>query len=350
MDHTEISRLAEAAQIIRTWCAENRRPLPWRLDPTPYHVWVSEIMLQQTRIETVIPYYYRFIAALPTVEALAVAPEEQLLKLWEGLGYYSRVRNMGKAARVLAAEYGGELPRSAEVLRKLPGIGEYTAGAIASIAYGEPEPAVDGNVLRVLARLFASPEDVMLPAVRKKAAESLRRVYPTGRDAALLTEGLMELGELICTPGGAPACARCPVSALCRAHERGIEAELPVRSGAKARRIEEKTVLIIACGDRRAIAKRGEKVLLANMWELPNLPGHLSLEEVADRLEKAGAAPLSVEPCGAAKHVFSHVEWHMTGYRVAVASPIAGLTFETPEVIRAQYAVPAAFRFYLDRL
>jgi len=345
-----VDRLAEAAENIIAWCAANRRPLPWRQDPTPYHIWVSEIMLQQTRIEAAIPYYGRFLAAFPTVEALAAAPEEQVLKYWEGLGYYGRARRLREAAQKLVADCGGELPRTAAELRKLPGIGAYTAGAVASLAYGEPEPAVDGNVLRVLARLFASDEDVLLPAVRARAEDELRRVYPTGRDAALLTEGLMELGETVCVPNGEPDCARCPVAALCLAREAGRQQQLPVRTGAKARRVEEITVLLLFCGGQAAVRKRAGKGLLAGMWELPNLPGRLTAEEVCARLAADGAAAETITPCGEAKHVFTHLEWHMTGYHVRLAAPLAGFTYAAPDEIRRDYAVPSAFRFYLKQL
>jgi len=350
MNEKKLRRLSEAAAEIITWCAENRRPLPWRLDPDPYHVWLSEIMLQQTRVETVIPYYSRFLEAFPTVRSLADAPEERVLKLWEGLGYYGRARRLKAAAEKLAAEYGGQLPRRADELRRLPGVGGYTAGAIASIAYGEPEPAVDGNVLRVLARLFAFGEDVLHPSVRRRAEAMLRAVYPSGPDAALLTEGLMELGEVVCTPGGGPDCSRCPVEKLCLARVEGRQGSLPVRSGAKARRVEEITVLILACGEKRAIRRRADAGLLAGMWELPNLPGRLDETALRARLAEAGIAPLSVEPCGETGHVFTHVEWRMTGYHVTLAGPAGDFVFETPETIRASYAVPSAFRFYLKKL
>jgi len=342
-------RLKEATEKIIAWCRGNRRPLPWREDPTPYRVWVSEIMLQQTRIETVIPYYERFMRLFPTVKALAEAPEEQVLKAWEGLGYYSRARHLKKAAEMIVRDLGGELPETAAELRKLPGIGAYTAGAIASIACKKPEPAVDGNVLRVLARLFASDEDVLSPAVRKRAEEALRAVYPSGRDAALLTEGLMELGETVCTVGE-PTCEGCPVSGLCLAKTAGRQGELPVRSGPKERRREELTVLILVCGDKRALRKRGDGGLLAGLWELPNYLGHLDEAALRRRLKEEGLSPLSVEKCGEAKHVFTHKEWHMTGYRVTLSAEAEGYTWETPERVREAYAVPSAFRAFMKKL
>jgi A/G-specific adenine glycosylase len=222
-----------AVPLLVDWCAAVRRPLPWRLEPTPYHVWISEIMLQQTRIEAVIPYYERFLAALPDVAALAAVDDDRLMKLWEGLGYYSRARNLKKAAQQVIERFGGALPATAEELRSLSGIGEYTAGAIASLAFHKPEPAVDGNVLRVLSRLLASKDDVMSPAVRKSVTTQLRDVYPSGERAALLTEGLMELGETVCIPNGEPLCDACPAAALCRARAAGDPTQYPVRSAPK---------------------------------------------------------------------------------------------------------------------
>ncbi|MBR5381176.1 MAG: A/G-specific adenine glycosylase [Oscillospiraceae bacterium] len=345
----QTKRLAEAAEKIIAWCGRHRRPLPWREDPTPYRVWVSEIMLQQTRVETVIPYYERFMRQFPTVKALAEAPEEQVLKAWEGLGYYGRARRLKKAAEKIAAEYGGELPRTAEELRALPGIGDYTAGAVASLACGQPEPAVDGNVLRVLARLFASDADVLSAAVRKRAEDELRAVYPKGKDAALLTEGLMELGETVCTVGE-PACVGCPLASLCLAREQGRQGELPVRNAKIERPVEERTVLILVCGEKRALRRRGDTGLLAGLWELPNFPGRLDEAALRRYLEENGLEPLSLEPLGEAKHVFTHREWHMTGYRVTLPREAEGCTWETPGAIRERYAVPSAFRAFMKKL
>ncbi len=247
-------RVREAASRICEWYAASRRVLPWREDPTPYHTWIAEIMLQQTRIEAVIPYYQRFLESLPDIPSLAAVSEDRLLKLWEGLGYYSRARNLKKAAMLLTENYGGELPASAEELRKLPGIGDYTAGSIASISFGLPEPAVDGNVLRVLSRLLACPDDIAKTAVRRRAAELLREAYPTGREAGVLTEGIMELGETVCLPNAVPRCGSCPLRTVCLAHLAGEELSYPVKSAAGKRRVEEKTVFLLRCGDRFARA------------------------------------------------------------------------------------------------
>ena len=342
--------LPEAIPRLLAWYRENRRSMPWRDDPTPYHVWVSEIMLQQTRIEAATPYYLRFIRELPGIRELAAAEDEKLMKLWQGLGYYSRARNLKKAAGVVVRSYGGALPEEAAELKKLPGIGDYTAGAIASIAMGKPEPAVDGNVLRVLSRLFASEEDVLDPAVRKSAADALRAAYPRGRDASDLTQGLMELGEVVCIPNGLPLCENCPLSTLCRAKERGVAEKLPVRSPKKERRVEEKTVLILTDGTRFALSKREERGLLAGLWEFPSLPGRPGEEEILRILREKGVPAEKIVPAGEAKHVFTHVEWHMKNYIVRVASAPEGFRFPDRETLFRDYAVPSAFRRCLDEI
>ncbi len=338
--HTAVPRLIE-------WYRANRRDLPWRREPTPYHVWISEIMLQQTRIEAVIGYYQRFLDALPDTAALAEVEEDRLLKLWEGLGYYSRARNLKKAAIRLAEEYGGELPRTAEELKKLPGIGEYTAGAIASLAYGEPEPAVDGNVLRVIMRMLACTDDVMVPQTRRWLSEALRREYPRGAEAGLLTEGLMELGETVCIPNGEPACLLCPLCGICRAQQQGNAGEYPVRSRPRERRREERTVLLLNCGGRYAIRKRPESGLLAGLWEFPNWEGHLTAEELEARL---GVSLNRCEPCGPARHVFSHVEWQMWGWMAVCETEPEGFLWRSAEELETAYSIPTAFRYFRKRI
>ena len=351
MNHTAL--FESAAPLITAWFRENGRRLPWRDDPTPYHVWISEIMLQQTRIEAVIPYYARFLEAFPTVQDLACGDDDRLLKLWEGLGYYSRARNLKKAARAVVEEYSGELPRTVSELKKLPGIGDYTAGAIASIAYGQPEPAVDGNVLRVTARLFADSGDIADPAVKKACAGTLREIYPMGESARFLTEGIMELGERICIPNGAPRCGECPVNGLCRAYLTGTAEKYPVQSPKKSRRIEERTVLLLRCGSsdgwKYALRKRGDG-LLAGMWEFVSEEGHLTDEECADAVLAMGLEPREIAPVPAAKHIFTHVEWHMIGYEVTVRETNDTLTWLRPEEIRESYAIPTALKKYAARM
>ncbi len=340
---TDREIIERAAAALVGWYRQNRRDLPWRREPTPYHVWISEIMLQQTRIEAVLGYYSRFLAALPDLPALAAVEEDRLLKLWEGLGYYSRARNLRKAAMQVMEQYGGELPRQAAELRRLPGIGEYTAGAIASIAYGEPEPAVDGNVLRVVTRLLACPEDVMAPATRRFVADLLRAVYPRGEEAALLTEGIMELGETVCIPNGDALCGRCPLKDLCRARESGAVRDYPQRAKPRERRQETRTVLLLRCGGRYAIRRRPESGLLAGLWEFPNWEGELSAGELSEQLR---VPFVSSRDCGEARHVFTHVEWTMHGILAACEREPEGFTWRTAEEIARECSIPTAFRAF----
>lgn len=315
------------------WYAKSARPLPWRQDVTPYKVWVSEIMLQQTRIEAARGYFERFMAAFPTVKSLSEANEETVMKLWEGLGYYSRARNLHACAKKICKDFGGKFPEDAAALRALPGIGDYTAGAIASIAFGKKEPAVDGNVLRVIARLQRCGENVAEEKHKKRIREELRAVYPEGRCGAF-TSALMELGEVICTPG-VPDCAACPLAPLCLAHAAGEETRYPVLPAKKPRRIEQRRVFLMLCGDKAAIRKRPDKGLLAGLWELPN--------------DGRTDAPENAEPCGGAVHVFSHVEWHMKGYILRCTEELPGYVWVTREE-REAHAIPSAFRYFVKIL
>ena len=342
--------LADAIPRVTAWDAKNRRSLPWRQTPTPYHVWISEIMLQQTRIEAVIPYYDRFLEALPNIAALAQVEEDRLLKLWEGLGYYSRARNLKKAAMIVMEQYGGYLPADAKALKELPGIGDYTAGAIASLAFGLPEPAVDGNVLRVLSRLLTDSSDNMTQKTRKAAADLLRQHYPSGEDASLLTEGLMELGEVVCIPNGIPLCSGCPLQTVCRAHQTQTELNYPVRSASPERRTEKMTVFLLRCGSRYAIRKRTDPGLLSGLWEFPNSPGFLTPQEAETFLLSLGLLSPSLTPCGKARHVFTHVEWQMTGYLADCEAETSLFTWLTKEEIAEQFSIPTAFRTWQKQL
>lgn len=343
---TDEAILQEALPRIGDWYARSRRVLPWREEPTPYRIWISEIMLQQTRIEAVIPYYTRFLEELPDLAALAAVEEDRLLKLWEGLGYYSRARNLKKAAQIVVRDYGGQLPRTAAELRRLPGIGDYTAGAVASIACGQPEPAVDGNVLRVLSRLLESGADVLAAGTKKAMTRLLREHYPSGEAAALCTEGLMELGETVCIPNGAPKCALCPLRGLCRAGQKGTAERYPVKSPPRPRRIEERTVLLLCCRGRWAIRQREKKGLLAGLWEFPNELGYFDETELRARFPQA----LALAPCCTAKHVFTHVEWHMRGWRLELPAELPGFVWENAEAIREHYSVPTALKAYLREI
>lgn len=315
---------------------------------TPYRVWVSEIMLQQTRIEAAKGYFQRFMAALPDVESLAAAPEEQVLKLWEGLGYYSRARNLHKAAKTIMEQHGGKLPADVTALRALPGIGEYTAGAIASIAFGLPEPAVDGNVLRICARLTACGESIALPKVKKAFSEQLAGQYPAEKHGDF-TSALMELGETVCTPG-TPDCAACPLVELCLGREEGRPESYPVMPEKKPRRVEKRTVFLLTHGDCVALRRRPEKGLLAGLWEFPNVEGHLGGEEAMAQVRAWGCGPIFAEPCGEAVHVFSHLEWHMTGFRVVCSAMGEGLVWADAAARRESYAVPTAFRHFKKQI
>ena len=324
----------EMVRGLLAWYEQNKRELPWRdcENPSAYRTWVSEIMLQQTRAEAVKPYYERFLAALPTIKDLSEVNDDQLLKLWEGLGYYSRARNLKKAAQVIMREYDGVLPSSPEELLKLPGVGLYTAGAVASIAYGVPVPAVDGNVLRVCARLMADPADIALDQTRRAVSARLLRVMPKDRPGDF-NQALMELGARRCLPNGSPNCAACPLANDCLAHAQGIEAQLPVKSPPKPRRVEHRRLYILRCEDKLALRKRPPKGLLAGLWELP---------EAFDIPE---SLLLSRESVGSAIHIFTHKEWHMTAERITLRSILQDetLTWVTQEQLERDYALPSAF-------
>ena len=342
-------------QPLLDWFQKGHRTLPWREEPTPYRVWVSEIMLQQTRVEAVKPYFERFLTELPSIRDLAECEEERLLKLWEGLGYYNRVRNMQIAAKTVMEEYDGELPADYEKLLKLKGIGHYTAGAIASIAFGIPVPAVDGNVLRVITRVTLDDTDIMKQSFRTQMEEYLRKAMP--QDAAsAYNQALMELGAMVCVPNGAPDCENCPLEKLCRARQQGTQMEYPVKSKAKKRKQEDKTVLVIQDGNKVILRKRPSKGLLAGMYEFPNLEGHLSEKEVLQYVEELGLTPVRIQSLEPAKHIFSHIEWHMNGYVVKVEhlEEESGdkLFFEAEDCLK-NYPVPSAFeryKNYIERL
>ena len=346
----EDERLYQMGKPLVEWYRKNKRELPWRDIDDPYRIWVSEIMLQQTRVEAVKPFYARFLNALPTVSDLADVEEDKLLKLWEGLGYYNRVRNMQKAAQQIMEIHGGEFPREFEAIRGLTGIGNYTAGAIGSFAFGIPKPAVDGNVLRVISRITGSYDDIMKASTKTKVEEQLSEVIP--KDAACdFNQGLIELGAIVCVPNGAPKCEACPLAHICEAHQKGIEMELPVKKKAKARKIEKKTVFIFKDGENVAIKKRPKKGLLAGLYELPNVEGELTQDEALAYSRSIGLAPLHIKPLGEAKHIFSHVEWQMTGYSIRVdeleKSCTENMLFIHPEEVQNEFPIPAAFEKYV---
>ena len=342
--------LKEAAGPLVEWFRENRRDLPWRRRMNAYRVWISEIMLQQTRVEAVKPYYERFLEELPDVKALAEVPEERLLKLWEGMGYYNRARNLKAAAVQIMEEFGGRFPDRYEEIRSLKGIGSYTAGAIASFVYNIPKPAVDGNVFRVVTRLLADPDDITKASTRTKIEALLEEVIP--RDAAGdFNQSLIELGAIVCLPNGEPKCAECPVRHLCRSFAEGTQMEYPVKKKAKERRIEKRTVFLFCDGGAVAIRKRKSTGLLAGMYEFPNVEGHLKRQEAIDYARSLGLAPVRVKKLESAKHIFSHVEWHMTGYEILVdeleKEMKDNVIFAGRDELEEKYPMPSAFETYL---
>ncbi len=337
------------AETVVEWYRANKRELPWRKEPDAYRVWVSEIMLQQTRVEAVKSYYERFLRELPTVKDLAEAEEDKLLKLWEGLGYYNRARNMQKAARQIMIDCHGVFPDTYEEILSLKGIGNYTAGAISAFAYGLPKPAVDGNVLRVISRLTGSREDIAKQSVRKRVEDMLEPIIP--KDAASdFNQGLIELGAIVCVPNGEPKCGECPLSCFCEARRQGTASEIPVKSRGKARRIEERTVFLFKDGKKLAIRKRPPKGLLASLYEFPNVQGSMSMEEAVAYSKGIGLMPVRMKALGNAKHIFSHIEWHMTGYEIIVdeleRTNEKGFLFIRAEEIGEEYPVPSAFEYY----
>jgi len=383
--------LKQLVYPLQNWFSINARILPWRENPQAYYVWISEIMLQQTRVEAVKPYFDRFIRELPDVKSLAECPEDKLLKLWEGLGYYNRVRNLKIAANQIMEDYNGVIPSEYEELLKLKGIGHYTAGAIASIAYGKAVPAVDGNVLRVISRVTADDSDIMKQSVRTHMEEKLLELMSrSGREKvdaesefvlqtqeqgseskltvvipAVFNQALMELGATVCVPNGAPHCEVCPWQEICEAKKQDKIMELPVKKKAKERRVEERTVLILKDGSQLALHKRPKKGLLAGMYELPNVEGHLSEKEVLSYIKEQGYVPIRVQKACDAKHIFSHVEWHMKGYVVFLQAgeyvdrkdgeqiflnKRQDWIFVEPVETREQYAIPSAFVKYTEYL
>ena len=336
------------------WYRENARDLPWRHTRDPYRIWVSEIMLQQTRVEAVIPYYHRFLERLPDVKSLAQCPEDELMKLWEGLGYYSRVRNMQKAAKAIMSANGASFPQKYEEIRALCGIGDYTAGAIASFAFDLPYPAVDGNVLRVAARLLCFEEDILAPASKKALTAAVWEAQPRDR-AAQYNQAMIELGATVCLPNGTPKCHTCPLFSDCAARAAGKEQTLPVRKKPAPRRVEERTVLILREGDTVALRQRPASGLLASLFEPFSFDGRLTADEVGEKLAALGIPPLRVAPLGEAKHIFTHLEWHMVGFEVILDEKSAKTVSKTLDQalfwaerheIDESFAVPSAYVAY----
>ena len=334
----------EMIPVLLSWYRKNARDLPWRADPDAYAVYVSEIMLQQTRVEAVRDYYLRFMEELPDIHSLAQAPEDLLMKLWEGLGYYSRVRNMKKTAKILCATRGGRFPSKEEDLLALPGIGPYTAAAVASITMGQKAAAVDGNVLRVYTRLLADETEIGKAAFRSAVKRDLECVMP--EDTAAFTQAWMELGALVCLPK-TPHCGDCPIRDFCAGYRLGNPERYPVKLPKKARKREEKTVLLLKCEDRIALRKRKEAGLLSGLWEIPNYEGKLTEEELCSRRDKEGCTVLSMKQGITYTHVFTHREWDMVSYTAVVAEADGNYTWVTEEELADRIALPTAFAAFL---
>ena len=338
--------LSQLPNLLLPWYHQNRRMLPWRETKEPYHIWLSEIMLQQTRVEAVKGYYTRFLEALPTIEALAHCDDDILHKLWEGLGYYSRVRNLKKAAQVIMQQHNGVFPRVYEEVLSLPGIGEYTAGAICSIAFNQPVPAVDGNVLRVCARLTDDPSPIDLPATKRNIRTALEKIYPP--EAGDFTQALMELGATLCGPNRTPDCENCPCRGICLGFRHGTADALPVKAPKKAKRQESRTVFILSCEGRYALEKRPDKGLLAGLWQYPNVPGQLTTTQALSTVEGWGLHPKNILRESEKKHIFTHIQWNMKGIYLEVANTGGNFRWFTAEEIQNEAALPTAFRQFRE--
>ena len=343
---------SEFTSAVLAWYDRGHRDLPWRHTKDAYRIWISEIMLQQTRAETVVSYYERFLERYPTVRDLANAPEEDVLKSWEGLGYYSRARSLQKAARMIVGEFGGELPRDVDKLRSLPGIGDYTAGAIASIAFGIPAAAVDGNVERVICRYYAVEDEVGTPAVRRQVTAMTQALVPFDRPGAF-ANAMMEMGATMCTPRN-PACLLCPVRETCQGFAKGIAQELPHKPKKKAQRVENRAVLLVFCGERVLITKRKEK-LLGGLFVFPDVLEESDPAALCAALETQGIRAAYDEHIGHARHVFTHLIWEMDVHAL-IADEMTEIpngqwvTHDELEALPLPTAVKAARQWAMERL
>ena len=339
---------AKLPEVLLPWYEVYARKLPWREDQEPYHVWISEIMLQQTRVEAVKGYYQRFLQALPDIQSLANADDELLHKLWEGLGYYSRVRNLKKAAIQIVETYQGQFPQEYDKVLKLPGIGPYTAGAICSISFSLPTPAVDGNVLRVVARLTNDDTPIDQPSHQKLVCDALAEIYP--EDAGAFTQALMELGATVCGPNRKPQCDICPCKGFCKAYHANTAGQLPVKLPKRGRRKEEMTVFVLSCHGQYALCKRESKGLLADLWQFPNVSGKLDTNRALGVVEEMGLKPKEIKRQVERKHIFTHIEWDMRGVYVEVKEKNNAYQWLSAEEIRGFAALPTAFRQFFEMI
>jgi A/G-specific adenine glycosylase len=348
-DQREISAFQTA---LLEWYEVHKRILPWRDNPTPYRVWVSEIMLQQTRVETVIPYFERFVERYPSIAELADANDDELAKYWEGLGYYSRVRNLKKAAQIIVKEHAGRFPEDDESIAALPGIGPYTLGAIQSIAFGKKRAAIDGNVLRVFARITAYFGDISTEATKREIGDIVRRTLPNQRNSEY-TQGLMEIGATVCLPNGSPKCDVCPLQRFCLANANKITDQVPSKKATKARKIEIKTVFVLITRNQFvALRKRKSTGLLAGLWEFVCLDGDVDPNEWLSSNLPDCASHSSIITFPNHIHIFSHIEWHMKGYAIVVedAFDIASMIWVEISRMISEYSIPTAYRTYVEWL
>ncbi len=335
--------------FLLPWFRENARDFPWRRTKDPYAVWISEIMLQQTRAETVKSYYTRFMEEFPTLAALGVAPPDTVLKLWEGLGYYSRARNLHRTAQIITTEHAGIFPREWNAIRALPGIGDYTAAAVSSICFDAPTPAVDGNVIRVASRLISYPDPADTPYFRKTLTDTLKAIavqFPGERGH--LTAAWMELGATVCLPNGAPHCDRCPLAPFCSAYAQGKTRSYPIRTPKPPRRHEIYTVFLLRCGDNIAIRRRPDDGLLAGLWEYPNIPGAYTEAEAIAIAQSWNCRPISIVKTRSRHHIFTHIEWDLNAFFLTCAEMPDAFVWKTAAEIAAEYSLPAAFRKLYD--
>ena len=345
---------------LTTWYQINARSLPWRTPvgsssrPDPYHIWISEIMLQQTRVEAVKDYYTRFLKRLPDVSSLAGVSHDELMKLWQGLGYYSRANNLQRAAIQIMEEYGGSFPEHYEEILTLPGIGEYTAGAIASIAFGESVPAIDGNVYRIYTRLCGDDSDITKTPFKKKLRSLLSNAIPVTEPGSY-NQAWMDLGATVCLPNGAPLCSECPLREFCTAYKEDSWSLYPVKPPKKKRKIEDKTIILLEYQGTYLIQKRPPKGLLAGLWEFPSEEGFVSPEKLQELLAQWDTGADSIELLGRGKHIFSHIEWHMICYlihlnRLPSVPPANEGVWISTQKMQKEYSIPSAFRAYYSKI
>ncbi len=358
------------AKDLISWYDHNKRALPWRSEASPYTIWLSEIMLQQTRVETVIDYFTRFVLAFPDVFSLARASEDELMRLWQGLGYYSRARNLHKTAKIIAGQGQGKFPETVDELKKLPGVGDYTAAAIASMAFNKPEPAIDGNLLRIFSRLEFFTGNVLTTKAKREAYQFFKRIIPKERPGDF-NQALMDLGSIICLPKGDIHCSRCPWQKSCKAYSSGKETELPNRGEKKRKKLVEKTILLLYDSKQLVLQKRPSEGLLAGLYEFPHLAGRLTKKELENRMKKAGLRAEEVKKLPKQRHLFSHLEWQMQAFAISfcrlpedILKSLQFVTFpeqkDSPFIsepfittfseMEEAYSIPSALRFFEDYL